>query len=143
VNAVTEFEVGTALAQPHRMKTLLSLVVLAIVSSSTLAHAAEAFTPPAFGPVEELTAPVADSELSVSRSMADDFAREALQESADRPIFKQTLVVRTTDGQRQIFWMVKLAGSWKTAYVFANGDREGTTVIEDERGPEAPRVTVR
>jgi hypothetical protein len=127
------------------MKTLRSLVVLAIVSSSSLtaAHAAEALTPPAFGPVELLSAPVDDAELSVSRSMADDFAREALQESSDRPIVKQILVVRTTEGQRQIFWMVKLAGSWKTAYVFANGDREGTTVIEDERGTEAPHVTRR
>ena len=34
-----------------------------------------------------------------------------------------------------------LAGSWKIAYVYANGDQEGTTVIEDERKNPLPVKT--
>ena len=34
---------------------------------------------------------------------------------------------------------VKVAGSWKTAFVFANGEQEGVTLLVDER--DTPKKT--
>lgn len=121
--------------------TLLSATLLSMGAS---AHAAEEIrsVQPDLGPVILDPAGV-DAELTVDRAMADDFAREALEESSDRPIVKQELIVRLSEGKPQMFWMVKLAGSWKTAYVYANGEREGTTIVDDERARKTPLVSGR
>src|SRR5688572_2927198 len=98
-----------------------SVLILVGVLTSHGAFAAEAITP-AMPHSDLSTVEGLDRDLTVDVRLAEDFAREALKEPADRPIIRQELIVRTFEGRPQLFWMVKLAGSWKVAYIHANGD---------------------
>ena len=126
-----------------RLATILTILftsTLTLAAESMPLHAEPVPATNGLGPVivDIFDVENVDTDLSVNRRMAEDFAREAMQEPADRPITKLVLVARTSEGQPQLFWMVRLAGSWKIAYVFANGEQEGITVVEDERTHPLP-----
>ena len=111
------------------------ILVVAALTLANAAHAAEALLPVETTDLSSVSG--LDRDVTVDASMADDFAREALQEPSDRPILEQQLVARTFEGRPQLFWKVRLAGSWKVALVHANGECEGSTIVEDIRPKSA------